>query len=282
MRTLTALVLLISCVPLLRADEVGVLVRFGLTDRTSTVWDGSVSVSQGKVDMLTGWRFQQKDEVKGSEWKASTRPLTVRRTNAQKKAGKTGKKKADEGPMADNGVILRLTGVTEQSVVTLRLPKGELTFSLAEIPYHQVLKKLEGAVEIERVASTAKVSETRADDDYPAISVAADGTVYTVYTSFTPGLDRDERTKQLNTAPADFAHLAKLPGGDRLMLSVRTKDGAVTLPVTDDSCDIYKSAAALDASGRLWIFWSDGDDFPDSVARWYKDNGYHFLALSDH
>ncbi|MGA0134016.1 MAG: hypothetical protein ACO3ND_06655 [Opitutales bacterium] len=29
-------------------------------------------------------------------------------------------------------------------------------------------------------------------------------------------------------------------------------------------------------------FWSDGDDFPDSVARWYKDNGYHFLALSDH
>lgn len=257
MRTLTALVLLISCFPPLRADEVGVLVRFGLTDRTSTVWDGSVSVSQGKVDMLTGWRFQQKDEVKGSEWKASTRPLTVRRTNAQKKAGKTGKKKADEGPMADNGVILRLTGVTEQSVVTLRLPKGELTFSLAEIPYHQVLKKLEGAVEIERVASTAKVSETRADDDYPAISVAADGTVYTVYTSFTPGLDRDERTKQLNTAPADFAHLAKLPGGDRLMLSVRTKDGAVTLPVTDDSCDIYKSAAALDASGRLWIFWSE-------------------------
>ena len=28
--------------------------------------------------------------------------------------------------------------------------------------------------------------------------------------------------------------------------------------------------------------WSDGDDFPDSVVRWYKTNGYHFLALSDH
>ncbi|MFM9000577.1 MAG: hypothetical protein ACKORB_02985, partial [Opitutia bacterium] len=28
--------------------------------------------------------------------------------------------------------------------------------------------------------------------------------------------------------------------------------------------------------------WSDGDDFPDSVVRWYKSNGYHFLALSDH
>jgi len=29
-------------------------------------------------------------------------------------------------------------------------------------------------------------------------------------------------------------------------------------------------------------FWSDGDDFPEMIAAWYKTNGYHFLALSDH
>jgi len=29
-------------------------------------------------------------------------------------------------------------------------------------------------------------------------------------------------------------------------------------------------------------FWSDGDDFPEMVADWYRDRGYHFLALSDH
>ena len=29
-------------------------------------------------------------------------------------------------------------------------------------------------------------------------------------------------------------------------------------------------------------FWSDGDDFPEMIAEWYKTNGYHFLALSDH
>lgn len=28
--------------------------------------------------------------------------------------------------------------------------------------------------------------------------------------------------------------------------------------------------------------WSDGDDYPEMVADWYKRNGYHFLALSDH
>jgi hypothetical protein len=29
-------------------------------------------------------------------------------------------------------------------------------------------------------------------------------------------------------------------------------------------------------------FWSDGDDFPEMVAAWYRDHGYHFLAISDH
>ena len=28
--------------------------------------------------------------------------------------------------------------------------------------------------------------------------------------------------------------------------------------------------------------WSDGNDFPDMIAAWYKDHGYAFLAISDH
>ncbi len=28
--------------------------------------------------------------------------------------------------------------------------------------------------------------------------------------------------------------------------------------------------------------WSDGNDFPEMIVRWYVDHGYHFLALSDH
>ncbi len=29
-------------------------------------------------------------------------------------------------------------------------------------------------------------------------------------------------------------------------------------------------------------FWSDGDAFPEMVADWYREHGYHFLALSEH
>jgi hypothetical protein len=28
--------------------------------------------------------------------------------------------------------------------------------------------------------------------------------------------------------------------------------------------------------------WSDGDDYPEMIVGWYKEHGYHFLALSDH
>jgi hypothetical protein len=28
--------------------------------------------------------------------------------------------------------------------------------------------------------------------------------------------------------------------------------------------------------------WSDGDDYPEMIADWYKEHGYNFLALSDH
>ena len=28
--------------------------------------------------------------------------------------------------------------------------------------------------------------------------------------------------------------------------------------------------------------WSDGDDYPENIVSWYKDQGYNFLALSDH
>ena len=29
-------------------------------------------------------------------------------------------------------------------------------------------------------------------------------------------------------------------------------------------------------------FWSDGSDFPEMIAEWYRTHGYNFLALSDH
>lgn len=52
-------------------------------------------------------------------------------------------------------------------------------------------------------------------------------------------------------------------------------------------CSAFSEAAH--AEPRWWkgnlhthSLWSDGDDFPEMIAEWYRAKGYHFLALSDH
>jgi hypothetical protein len=50
------------------------------------------------------------------------------------------------------------------------------------------------------------------------------------------------------------------------------------------------AAAGADHSSARWFkgnlhthsLWSDGDDYPEMIADWYKQHGYHFLAMSDH
>ncbi len=268
LRRLACLVLLAS-LTLAHANEVGVRIRFGLTDQSNTTWDGNASVAPGRVDSVSGWRFQQSDKTEGADaWKAETRPLTVRRSNAQAQKQKqgaavTGKKKgkaaaATTGPIADNGVILRLVDVTEDSVVSVNTPQGKFAFKLSDLPYGKVAEMLGGAVDVERTAATQSLTKDRTDDDYPAIAVGTDGTTYVANIAFTPGIDRDERVRAWTKAPADFAFLAQPPGGDQIWLrTVKKGKPGEPLAVTAGKGDIYKVALAVDGRGTLWIVWSE-------------------------
>ena len=246
--------------PVLAAD-VGVRLRFGLTDKAPTKWDGTIAVMPGKIERLDGWRFEATDEIQGTTgWKASTHPLSVRRSNnAKKTAGVRG----GDGNIADNGVILLLTDVNESSVVRVKTAQGDFYFKLADIAYGKFIEKLDGAVDIERVAASRPLTTGRTDDDYPALAVAADGTAFTSWISFTPGLDRDERAQRYEKAPADFAFLAKEPGGDQLWLRVQ-QNGAWSEPIaiTAGHGDLYKCSVAVDGKGRAWIFWSENKSWP--------------------
>ena len=57
------------------------------------------------------------------------------------------------------------------------------------------------------------------------------------------------------------------------------------LPLT-----IFLTSCNMDVNDQHWqkgnlhthSFWSDGDDFPEMIIDWYKENDYQFIALSDH
>lgn len=241
--------------------DIGVRIRFGLTDTSNTVWDGKVAVSPGTIERIDGWRFEDADRVlDNASWKASTRPLTVRRSNNAKKAAK---KKGGPGPLSDNGVFLFLTGVTDASVVKVETKQGNFEFRLADIPYGKVLEKLEGAVDLERVASSRPLTTQRDDDDFPALAVASDGTAAVAWVAFTPGIDRDERARRWEKSPGDFSPLAKPPGADRLWLRLqRNNTWSEPLAITPAGRDIYKCAVAFDGRGTAWVFWSENTSWP--------------------
>src|SRR5436190_1220031 len=234
------------------ASEVGVRIRFGLIDKEPKKWDAAISVSPGKIERIDGWRFQDGDEVQGTTgWKAATRPLTVRRSNNAKKAGKG---RGGNSNMADNGVILLITELTDSSVVKVKSEQGNFDFKLGDISYGKFIEKLDGAVDVERVAASRPLTSTRADDDYPALAVGRDGAAFATWISFTPGLDRDQRAQRLEQEPADLSYLAREAGGDQLWLRVQ-KDGAWTDPIaiTSGHGDLYKSTITLDASNRAHV-----------------------------
>jgi predicted metal-dependent phosphoesterase TrpH len=65
----------------------------------------------------------------------------------------------------------------------------------------------------------------------------------------------------------------------------------LAVPSWNDPAGVAEADEAVpnDPQPRWWkgnlhthTFWSDGDDFPEMVANWYRNHGYHFLALSDH
>ena len=43
-----------------------------------------------------------------------------------------------------------------------------------------------------------------------------------------------------------------------------------------------RAASWFRGNTHTHTLWSDGDDFPEMVAEWYREQGYHFLGISDH
>src|SRR4029079_12024487 len=141
--------------------------------------------------------------------------------------------------------------------------QGEFSVKLSEIPNGKYVERLDGGVEIERVAAWQQVtSEGKTDDDYPSAAVAKDGTAYVAFTSYTVGIDRDERARNWENDPGDLSFLSKTPGGDQLKLvTVKGVTPSQPLAVTESGCDIYKSAVAVAGDGTVWIFWAQNKNY---------------------
>ena len=261
--------LAVLCVTPAFAEDIGVKVRLGLEDKEATDWSGTVAVSPGSVTLIGGWRFVQDDKIDGTTgWSCKTRPTTLDAKRRSNNPGKETNRTADAVtslPLADNGVLISFTGVTEMSRVTIKTPKGEFTFAFADIPPGKIVPQLGDAVEVERTAATLPfATDQKTDEDYPSGAIAPDGTVWAAWQSYMPGMDRAGRAKSFETEPADLKVLATAPGADQLWLRPTTGEA---IAITPTGRDIYKSAVAVDGAGLVWVVWAENASykpFPDN------------------
>ncbi len=292
-RILAAVFLLVAGVPAGHAASDAVLIRFGFTDRQPADWDGSLSVSSGRIVSLEGWRFEDTDAVTGeSAWIARTRPLSVRKSrgNNPKKLGARKQQQAAQGggeAMADNGVIAQFTGVAADTLVSVKTARGDFSFKLADVSIGGPVRQLDGAASVERVAASQALTKAdNRDHDFPVIATDANDGTWVAWTSFTPGLNRAQRARGLDQEMKNFDELAAPTGGDQVWLSHRRagdEKWGEPLAVTPGKGDIMRCALAVDGRNRVWVFYSDrrGESF-SIYARAYDGRAFgEEMSLTD-
>lgn len=76
-----------------------------------------------------------------------------------------------------------------------------------------------------------------------------------------------------------------------LLLSTVVTLALLSLITLNERSSVPVNAQTLQAAGPLkWYrgnlhthsLWSDGDDYLESIAMWYRDHTYNFLAFTDH
>jgi hypothetical protein len=254
------------------SDLVTLRIRFGMKDTDNTDWSGTLALSSGKIESIRGWRWMPGDKAEGNAFTVMTR-RQVAQSEAERKRVQAGGKL----PIKENGIIVTLSGVTLETQVSLDTKPGKASFKIAELPVGARLSKLDDNLQVERVPVVTPLAESAADEDYPAVATAKDGTVYLVYLAFTRGKDFQGKRERPASAesgpvvgplaagevrkiekPADFDYLAEPTGGEQLYLRIRRPDGSWGKPiaVTDGKQELYRATVAVDGSGRPWIFYS--------------------------
>jgi hypothetical protein len=225
--------------PAARADLASVRILFGLTDTVPSRWDGSVTVGNGAVKAIQGVRFGPEDSTDyASSWKAVTRP---------------------QGPdnVIENGVLVTAM-VTPDARWSIHTPRGDFSFTLAELSWGAHTDFLDGAIEVDRVPATTQITTSGDDEDFPAIA-GNDKEVWMSYIRFRHANPDQEHFRPIRVPLENFSDLSKPVGADQVMAtqwSRTTNTWSRPVPVSPRGESVTRTAIAIDGEGRVWVVWS--------------------------
>ncbi|HYM12320.1 MAG TPA: DUF3604 domain-containing protein [Bryobacterales bacterium] len=216
-------------------NAVTLLVTLGLHAGSVERWDGSVRLTGAKLLSLEGRHFSEGDRIAGSDhWVCATRADQVAPyADIHYTEMRPGAKPA---PLFwPVGLWLTLEA-SPGAYLAIETAQGNFGFGLNEITTAPAVF-LGGRVEVRRAPSVEKLTTTMYEDDEPSLVARRDGSLTAAWVAYRGRADR-VFTRTLRNGIWSQAE-----------------------EVTPQPADIFRTAAAEDGAGNLWIFWSqrEGD-----------------------
>ncbi len=242
-------------------DAIAVRILVGVGDRQVQPWDGRVSVDQGEVVDVEGYRFRKGDELTDrGGWKARShiiRKVAAKKAAIAKVKGKTPGPSTVGPTVAPNGVIVTLKSPTDAALtLTFDGNRGTVKIPLAELADGSTHAYHDGKVVAQRVPPSAAVLEGDSQDDFPAAVADDQGGVWVAYVHHEPlGA---EILESYTERPKSFENLAPKTGGDQLrLLRFAAGKPSTSIDVTLAGRDVWRPAVAVDGKGKVVVAWSE-------------------------
>ncbi|MBM3814335.1 MAG: hypothetical protein FJW20_22150 [Acidimicrobiia bacterium] len=215
------------------SDLQAVTLIFGSKDPAPAKWDGSATITAGRIERIVGHHFNENAKIlPANAWECSTTAW------GQFSGGMhpNEKPQPQPAPVEATGVTIYFRAPADASL-RVKVPRGEFAFRPMDIPETEGIFPLNAMVEVYRTPVVEKITSEEQEDDYPSIAVDA-GRVWVAWQSFRNNAEQVFLRSRSNGAWAE------------------------TLTVTEKPGDLFGTAVAA-SGGTTMVVWSEhiGDDW---------------------
>lgn len=206
--------------------------KFGLQRATPAVWDGSITLTGGRVLWAEGWQFEEDDAIIASDrWKLSTRlsRFSDSRHQPWQRPALTPVKH-----LRSNGVDLHISAPSGRFSARVQTEQGTFSFESEGRHTGDRIQGLNGDAEVVFLPPTYRFGAEEDADDYPTVLIDSRGRRWIAWVAF-----RDD--------------------GDRILAA--TLDALDTPTVISGThTDNFRTAMGEDDTGGIWVTWTAKQD----------------------
>ncbi len=221
-----------------QAETVSIRVRLGMHDTAETAWDGSASVTGGKLLLARDWHPRPENEVDPSgSWKLSTRKGVNYNWRAYENL--------PDGEVQlyywTTGVVLDIESAPA-AAVRIRTAQGDFGFPLSDARLGRPMEFLGGRVAVDRVPTVEKLSTEDYQDDFATMLGGTDGDARAAWVAFRDGASAILTRAYDGESWGAAETVTEAPGDIHMVEMGRAGDGSIWFvwaAQADGNFDIY-------------------------------------------